>query len=843
MFSLETLLEKFPEKEIATNLPGSPRYKEVCTDRRQLLLTVPKVEVRLVRRSRTSADPILRKAHFSYVLRCEWSGRQRPDLEFGSAQDLDAQASGSAYWWDSLPNRYTLHRRWEDIVKFHNLVEQELAFDKAGGWRRVKTRVPTLPSPGDLDQFLVSVAATGDALALNRPGGLELKRGQSPQDSAALEELDILHTIYVENRLAPYFAEMTKVLAELPSSILQASPQLKLFVTSGVSCRVRTADISGLPKPRFFGPGPLVLEDSEKKAALKKLRQSNSAPQFHVKEQKGVPKVQAQKAAKASSATKSLGGLQAMPRQSLNTTFSSTAGSDNGLFSSAVGQKKNDAEATFRDSSSSFYPSESAQGLSQQDWNKQDLMPERMTQSHYGFFASKLKDVGASSSREYWKQMYVKERRALGHRFSAGKAYADLHNPDLSTQGLSRPGTSFSSRLPALPPAVDKTLENTQASRPLASRSSERLKETKAEMPKKEVATLKSEHTEVITRDLCEGFRTLVLGETVSQVPRSIRLQEPMPTHDFPKRDESMKVYRMYYKLLESEGNTPAGNINDRPSSPIPGEEQRPTPLKELARITWPTLVSWAQHLEDLAEDFRYRSVCAALIRSLDLWRRKQATAHERRFGVSLGNLIKWMWPEVTEEHIEQMMTWICMVELAKFRQPTPRVMDHSERLILEAMFQRMDSEKRGYCTAEDIAGGEEQDTSRNVMKNIVDAETVKAVVGQGRIRLIKFLELMCENGFRAHEHATQVLLDDGRKLIQQRREQVGMTMWVYEGLPPEEELARRLADVFEAEIASWHEKVEMKRRAAEAAAEAAAAAAEAAIVEADRGRRGKFRS
>jgi hypothetical protein len=439
----------------------------------------------------------------------------------------------------------------------------------------------------------------------------------------------------------------------------------------------------------------------------------------------------------------------------------------------------------------------------------------------------------------------VKERRALGNRFSAGKVPEDLHSPDLSTQSFSRPGTSFSSRLPALPPPVDKTLENIQASRPLASRSSDRLKETKAEMPKKEVATLKSEHTEVITRDLCEGFRTLVLGETVSQVPRSIRLQEPMPTHAFPNRDESMKVYRMYYKLLESEGNTPAGNINDRPTSPIPGEEQKPASLKELARITWPTLVSWAQHLEDLAEDFRYRSVCAALIRSLDLWRRKQATAHERRFGVSLGNLIKWMWPEVTEEHIEQMMTWICMVELAKFRQPTPRVIDHSERRILEGMFQRMDSEKRGYCTAEDIAGGEEQN-SRNVMKNIVDVDTVKAVIGQGHIGLIQFLELMCENGFRAHEHATQVLLDDGRKLIQQRREQVGMTMWVYEGLPPEEELARRLADVFEAEIASWQEKVETKRRVAEAEAEAVAAIAEA-VATADAefrgGRRGKFRS
>ena len=27
---------------------------------------------------------------------------------------------------------------------------------------------------------------------------------------------------------------------------------------------------------------------------------------------------------------------------------------------------------------------------------------------------------------------------------------------------------------------------------------------------------------------------------------------------------------------------------------------------KELARIPWPTVLNWAQHLEDLAEDFRW---------------------------------------------------------------------------------------------------------------------------------------------------------------------------------------------------------------------------------------------
>lgn len=226
---------------------------------------------------------------------------------------------------------------------------------------------------------------------------------------------------------------------------------------------------------------------------------------------------------------------------------------------------------------------------------------------------------------------------------------------------------------------------------------------------------------------------------------------------------------------------------------------------QELARITWHTVLGWAQHMEDLAADFRYRSVTAALNRALHLWRKKQATPRQRQEGVDLSMMIQWTWPDVKEDRIADMMQWIFESELEKFRQPTPRLMDPHDRRILEALFRRLDENGVGSCAPEDIAGGEEETDDRK--ENIVDVETVKAVIGEDRIELLPFLELMCEiseTGVRAHPGAAEVFRQDSRKLVLQHRRAVGGKIWVFDGTPEDEEQCRRVADVFEAEVLRW---------------------------------------
>lgn len=496
---------------------------------------------------------------------------------------------------------------------------------------------------------------------------------------------------------------------------------------------------------------------------------------------------------------------------------------------------------------------------------------DRLACSHYSFFALRMgkKDL-APCEKDYWKRMALKEKRELGRR-------AQLLPQELLAPPRSRPiddlpdeTSTFSSRsfwlstpdalsasqsvdrLPALPPPglnepFREGSAGTKRSRPVSEQKSYGVGLASLMMKPAE----RTEHMEVVMRDLCEGFQVCLLGEPAPQVPRSMRLKEPMKIYRLPGREETMKVYRVYCNLLQSEGVDAGGgllpelppdkdgkkaNLHEtrafhHPSLKKANEQARRRQRRngqlteEIARISWSTLLQWVQHLEDLAADFRYRSVTAALNRALHQWRKKQATPRQQQEGVDLSMIIQWTWPDVTEDKIADMMLWIFEIELSKFKQPTPRLMDPHDRRILEALFRRLDDKNVGSCSPEDIAGSKEEDENEghnDKMKNIVDVDTVKAVVGQERVELLPFLELMCESGVRAHEAATEVLLDDGRKLVLQYRRAVDSKVWVFDGTPADEEQPRRVARVFEAEVIRWRALAQATQRAeAQAAQEA----------------------
>merc|ERR1711879_152337 len=115
--------------------------------------------------------------------------------------------------------------------------------------------------------------------------------------------------------------------------------------------------------------------------------------------------------------------------------------------------------------------------------------------------------------------------------------------------------------------------------------------------------------------------------------------------------------------------------------------------------------------------------------------------------GVSLSMLFQWIWPAVRCGDIADMFAWVCTYELEKLRFPTPRLIDTTQQKQLKKLFAAMDHKGHGYCTVEDIAGGERNDNETKV-KNIVDADTVRAVTGDCHIDLPHFLELMCEEDF-----------------------------------------------------------------------------------------------
>jgi len=265
---------------------------------RILSMSLRRVEIRMYRRSRTSSDVRATPAHFEFVVRCDWN---RPSSPRGdrtatrrdSFPTVDGErmptsgrsggkAAAAASWSGSLPSSYLIRRKWNDLAKFHNTLANELAFDPETGTRRVKTAVPKLPEPGQLQEFLLGVAATGDCTALYRLS--KRREGQDPalmrsKGGGPWDELDMMHTIYAENRLGPYFQEVSKILREVPPSAVEASAALKNFVTWGI-CNCEDSDPEKVRR-RFLGPCPPVLPDPEDVQRVARLLRQKLAPQVN----------------------------------------------------------------------------------------------------------------------------------------------------------------------------------------------------------------------------------------------------------------------------------------------------------------------------------------------------------------------------------------------------------------------------------------------------------------------------------------------------------------------------------------------------------------------------------
>jgi hypothetical protein len=460
---------------------------------------------------------------------------------------------------------------------------------------------------------------------------------------------------------------------------------------------------------------------------------------------------------------------------------------------------------------------------------------QRHQNTHYGYIAKaqhEADSTGAPSSRDFWRKMQQKEKRELGRRTMLNRDSAGWHGSSTSIE-----------RLPALPPGVSEEdsvrspnmsphgwsqREGHELSTSVGctgeswrSRGSKELHHGQSTMKRvKSTMGMTAEAAKTaIWENLCEGLRVLILHEKPAAVPRHMRKVQHttlLGEARVPTEEETLKVYELYCKLLRMGGGR-GGYLIDLQEEDeelvLPdaeAEELRskstthtgnPQP-KGLPYIAWNTLLAWSQHREDIAFDFRYKSATALLNRSLQAWMQAAASEQEKEAGMPLSMLFRWVWPTVTEELLATMYRWIYLCELQSVRQPTPQVIDSHERRILGKIWSSMDPDGTGFCTVDDIAGAREQ-TIGHKNRSVVDADTVRAVAGDGAIDELTFLELMCEDNFRAHEAARRVTRRDGAVLMLWQCEVVESKIWVLEDPPKEEIPKRRRLEAIEAEIAA----------------------------------------
>lgn len=794
--------------------------------RRDVKLSMLRVEVKLYRRSRTSADTVKKPPHFQYLMRCDWSGADHAQVGAGGAgsdQTLQEWAGDSddegigACWWTRLPRTYTIRRQWGEIAKFHEVLVNELAYDTFNACRRTKTQAPQLPQRGDLEAFVAGVAATGDVLVMN---GRKQKEATTKEDQMKLrsvEDLDDMHHVYVHNRLMPYFEEVTKVLAELPTNILLNCEALRRLVTGRATVPVPAEERH---RKRRFGPAPVLLDTEEAAAAARLLRKQRPGSPTLVRRSSAssIPgRIPSKLKGKEGTAAKAKKPVSPSAAFSMPLSPSSPSAisprSPLGKSASAPSFADDDVTAASGWGTKSLFFDNRLGGDRDPDERER-----RLASSHYGFFArsvpsSAFNEFGHASQRGFWKKMAAKEGRELGRRTM------------LKFKNDEAPHATFSSRLPLLPPQQSHDSrrppsEGSRSTTSIANRSQQRTTSPSIlELSRRTDRGPNQEKRAEIREDVKEGLRGLILG-TWQGTPSGDESPQVETMAGMASIEEALKIYKKYQELSSIDGDGDADDHDSSCTSENDDEEEdmpkqqvsrpsRPTmgsqtaDRKELIPVSWPTFLGWVQREYDFAHHFRKKARCSSLMIALKRWRQYEASPSQRFHGVSLNLMFQWMFPSLVYQDIAQMLNWIALCEFEQIRQPTPRVIEKQDQRQLESIFHTMDSQGRGYCTADDIAGGPNQDMVAQ-LRNIVDAETVKKVCGDGRIYKDDFLQLMCEENYRAFDEAKKAQMANGQKLILVHNDVVGFTGWVYERPPKEEERQRKLITAIEAEVLRW---------------------------------------
>jgi len=122
-----------------------------------------------------------------------------------------------------------------------------------------------------------------------------------------------------------------------------------------------------------------------------------------------------------------------------------------------------------------------------------------------------------------------------------------------------------------------------------------------------------------------------------------------------------------------------------------------------------------------------------------------------RKTGFTLEDVMRLMWSCASVDDLKLMREWCNEVNLTrdKYRASTPPVLPSEEKSALQAVFSFFDKD-----------GGGSLSVSELIMSGLMDRDYAKRFIsevdqdGSGEIDSSEFCELMCPNGFRAHEHS-----------------------------------------------------------------------------------------
>lgn len=301
--------------------------------------------------------------------------------------------------------------------------------------------------------------------------------------------------------------------------------------------------------------------------------------------------------------------------------------------------------------------------------------------------------------------------------------------------------------------------------------------------------------------DIREGLRVAILHEKPSPLGSQKVWPPPKSDRRPATEEETRKVYATFGELLAIEGKgyaqEPAGKKGTLRGVPS-GRSTKCT----LSLVTWRSFFTWVE-TGSYGVGVREKCVFEAMLRASKSWHQHKATPVQQRMGVSLSMIFRWMWPFVSINGLRKMFTGLCLEAYENVRLPEPPVIGERERSEMVRLYNSMDMDKKGYCNAFDMAGGDHADYKVR-LRNTIDEASVKRILGDRPILLEEFLELMCENGYRGTEGSTRAICADGRHVDLYSSEVVDFVCWIFHEAPQEQVEWMRKAEALEDEVHHW---------------------------------------
>eukprot|EP00933_Yihiella_yeosuensis_P083034 TRINITY_DN97113_c0_g1_i1.p1 TRINITY_DN97113_c0_g1~~TRINITY_DN97113_c0_g1_i1.p1 ORF type:complete len:618 (+),score=105.04 TRINITY_DN97113_c0_g1_i1:51-1856(+) len=321
--------------------------------------------------------------------------------------------------------------------------------------------------------------------------------------------------------------------------------------------------------------------------------------------------------------------------------------------------------------------------------------------------------------------------------------------------------------------------------------------------------TLQNLRQEQMLSAIRPGLRTALLGFSAPKIgmARSAATIPEVP----PSYEQAVRIYGHFRRLqtlsretFEAANAAAALERADDDEEMLDGQTLALNDEEDdLKPVGWNTFFDWLEEEEQFGIDAAVKAALRALLRGLKVWRAQRSSDFRCQQGVSLTMLLEWIYPCARRQDLSKMLCWMANFEIKKLQQETPRVIDAEERKQLVRIFLTTYSEGRPTITALEVAGGRNPDSWMK-RATLVDTKTAQAVFGDADIDITKFLEMMCPRGIRGHEGVSQVMTEDGVRLIRCRNEAIGFDGWIREDPAEHEIITRRAVKALEEEAWRW---------------------------------------